>query len=880
MQISDATAVTMVMRRQQKHSSESSRANTKATHNRCHFSEALQGRRFKPLMASAGEVVETLVESNCEEQTESGDEQVEEAVHVSAASDFWSSPLLPESYRHNSVEEVRLLAIADNFQRQYRLLCPERKPLLLCPINECGVQKFVSTTLRPTMTSYPELLNWEGCASFVADFLSMNPLEPPGELPKFLFSATSVLRSQTATCFEYAAVLCSLLLGANYDAYCVSGYASKEMCLLDQRLQACPLLDAKVKATASDMLADSEQGMRFQREPKSRFLTQQAKKKQEEAEAKAKQQEEVPQPPVDPLRGLRIHCWVLVLAGCRSIQEDLFIDPPTGRSFGTAYEHFLGVESVWNNLNYYVNMQDCKDGCAELVYDLHDIKLWEPVLFGVTSKRQLSIDLLKRKEMKMMGMTWEEEEEEEGRVFEMPRSWVTSISISKQDLETRWPGGWKLTRYKKAELEMFAPHLRLDGLVTRLSTYKDLDCTEVVNVKEWYKGRNDHLREREVNKVTGITTERFTPGRHFHLLFHRFTSTPTDGAEHEMEFSSARVDGLVRRVDTPEEMTESFKGREDFLYYRKVIFDRNVQLPEETTKMEPGERPLLKVLERFHRNPRKDANEDVAERVFVASQRRIEVKYHLEEHRFVPCMRTFIKPRESNDQQNKAEDFTADMVSGFHVDPAQKPLHALSLYDLLSDLVKAEKDVALQIKSSKKEVRDIVACREQEEADILLHFSPWTTTGAAKARSLQEEMERVAAEEQQWLQEKEHDFLAPFLIGLYDIEIVSADDAQRLFDDSLADFKQQMIAQSELIQERHNQAIQALQKKQEHYQENQQNMSHQEEKEYQAYCAQHTFQIHIAQKRLSMHNRSAAQKYRALDQRLKQDPRLAPYLLN
>ncbi|XP_057685310.1 dynein regulatory complex subunit 7 isoform X1 [Corythoichthys intestinalis] len=823
-------------------------------------------------MSSADEGTGTPVESSAEEQVGSGDEQLEEVSPVPALSGFLPSLPLPESYRQNSVEEVRVLAIADNFQCQYRLLCPERKPLLLCPINECGVQKFVSTTLRPTMTSHPELLNWDGCASFVADFLSLNPLEPPVELPRFLFSATSVLRSQTATCFEYATVLCSLLLGANYDAYCVSGYASKEMCQLDQRRQECPIQGAQAKE--SDMPAESEPWQRFQREPKSRFLTRQAKKKQEEAEAQAKQQEqEIPEAPADPLRGLRVHCWVLVLAGCRSVQENFLIDPLTGRSYSTTYEHFLGVESVWNNLNYYVNMQDCKNSCADLVYDLHDIKMWEPVLFGVTSKRQLSIEVLKRKEMKMMGMTFVEEEEE--RVFQMPRTWVTSIYISKEDLETRWPGGWKMIRYKKVELEMFAPYLRMDGLVTRLSTYKDLDCTELMTVKEWYQNRNDHLKEREVNKVTGITTERFTPGRHFHLLFHRYTSTPADGGEHEMEFSGARVDGLVRRWDTPEEMTESFKGREDFLYYRQVIFDCNVKLPEEHISTEPEERPLLKVLERFHRNPRKDANDDVAERVFVASQRRIDVKYHLEENRFVPCMRTFTKPLGPRDSE-----FRADMVTGFHVDPDQKPLKTLALYELLSDLVKAEQEVDLQIKSSKKEVRDIVACREQEEIDILLHFSPWTATGIAKAHSLREEMERVAAEEQRWLLEKDTDFLASFLIGLRDIEITSAEDAQRLYEDSLTNFNEQINAQTRLIQERHDQATKALQTIQEHYQETQQDMSHQETKEYQAYCAQHTFQIHIAEKRLSMHKRSAAQKYRALDQRLKQDPRLAPFLLN
>lgn len=66
----------------------------------------------------------------------------------------------------------------------------------------------------------------------------------------------------------------------------------------------------------------------------------------------------------DPLRGLRVHCWVLVLSGSRSVQENFFIDPLTGISFPTSSDSFLGIESVWNNLNYYVNMQDCSNGCA------------------------------------------------------------------------------------------------------------------------------------------------------------------------------------------------------------------------------------------------------------------------------------------------------------------------------------------------------------------------------------------------------------------------------------------------------------------------------------------------------------------------------------
>lgn len=65
----------------------------------------------------------------------------------------------------------------------------------------------------------------------------------------------------------------------------------------------------------------------------------------------------------DPLHGRRLHFWVLVLAGSRSVAEHFFIDPLSGKSYSSDNDHFLGIESVWNNLNYYINMQDCSYGC-------------------------------------------------------------------------------------------------------------------------------------------------------------------------------------------------------------------------------------------------------------------------------------------------------------------------------------------------------------------------------------------------------------------------------------------------------------------------------------------------------------------------------------
>ena len=127
-----------------------------------------------------------------------------------------------------------------------------------------------------------------------------------------------------------------------------------------------------------------------------------------------------------------------------------------------------------------------------------------------------------------------------------------------------------MTDYRRAKLERFGLYLQADGLLTRLTTYKDRSCeccraqqkdvdpgragvgsllehtwppglglppsdlaalsplclmfvlgvegTEVELVKEWYQGRNDHLELREFNQVLRVTTEHFQPGRRFHLL--------------------------------------------------------------------------------------------------------------------------------------------------------------------------------------------------------------------------------------------------------------------------------------------------------------------------------------------------------------------------
>lgn len=84
----------------------------------------------------------------------------------------------PSSYYTFSAKERLLLLFTENFRRQFINFYPDRNRLVLAVPNECGIQKFVSTTVRPTSFLFYEFIDcWDGPARFVADFIKFEPLE-------------------------------------------------------------------------------------------------------------------------------------------------------------------------------------------------------------------------------------------------------------------------------------------------------------------------------------------------------------------------------------------------------------------------------------------------------------------------------------------------------------------------------------------------------------------------------------------------------------------------------------------------------------------------------------------------------------------------------
>jgi hypothetical protein len=274
----------------------------------------------------------------------------------------------PETYKTNTTKEELCYEYIDAFSKQFQQFFPKRKKLLLTCDNEFGVKKFVCTTVRPTQISFSELYDLYECASYIAGHILYEPLDPPNELPKVLFSPTEVLSSYTGDSFDMANLLCSFLLGDGYDAYVVSGYAPKSITLRDQSLTVCPMIQHSSDGSITTAKAQADQAVP---ETEGTYTTPDYLIKDSVFEACENEKRRIAaldtfvlwQPEKMPANTEqesdskdRVHAWVLVCAGRRDVKEHIFLEASTGRAYTLSNSPYYGIESLWNNSNYWVNL--------------------------------------------------------------------------------------------------------------------------------------------------------------------------------------------------------------------------------------------------------------------------------------------------------------------------------------------------------------------------------------------------------------------------------------------------------------------------------------------------------------------------------------------
>ncbi|KAJ3415919.1 hypothetical protein HDV05_003760 [Chytridiales sp. JEL 0842] len=808
---------------------------------------------------------------------------------------------VPASYHTLSKKESMVLDYVDNFNRQYVQIYPGRKELFLCPINEFDVKKFVCTTIRPTQLPFKELYDYRSCAKFVAEYLTYEPLDPPHELPTKLPSPTYTLKLQSGNCFDYSVLLVSLLRGFGYDAYVVSGYAIRDITILDETktesdsigiVSPTNLKDKKGSDAGESVKPTTAGGsgkykvkpprqlrstflMKQEDKKKALLLKEQEMKKLEADRARAVSFDSITDDAIkltvemqvlveddDELKGLRIHAWVLVLSGKREVAEPFFIEPSTGRVYSTDNENYLGVESVFSSANYWVNMQVCYDGLKGIQFDLGDNSKWEFVLLDNTQSIGTTP---KTSDLQANDNPSDDEDDDDTNmeILDLPPSWVENLTLTKEQLESKCPSGSKSVIYKNAKIETFAEYHRADGMVNRMTFFADETKDFNGEIRESYANRRDKLTERIRTPDIGKVHEFFDPGRPHGLKEH----VMIDGESTEIHFyPSARSDGLVKRVEKVNKIIEYFTEREDRLVYRSVTYEP----PEHPDDERPRDQSaIIKMTEKFERNKNIPAHEDAAKKTYFVKDDKIKVIFHLEDGRIIPSYREFKKP--NTDQKNS----TLEAPISFEVNPYLKPPKKQHLYAQLCNLLKAEQNCIQAIKNSDREVKEILQARISEENDVNLVISVYDTirNNTQKVTNEEEKEVHVKGEEEE-AKVADLDYLSPFLVNYANPSQLTREEALAVRDACLKSLKERLIEKANIIQSRLEEVTTEYQRRQLAYSRNADTMSVEETDEYVRFCNDALFKIHILEKRLAKHKEAAPERYIELDTKLRKDPRI------
>lgn len=781
----------------------------------------------------------------------------------------------PESYKTNDEKEKVLLLYCENFRLQFCYKYPNRKPLFLACENECAIQKMVSTTIFPTTLPYPELVQCESCASFVADHLEFEPFEDtPTSLPKQLASPYTVFQRQSGHSFEIATALCSLLLGVGYDAYVVSGYAIKDVTLkIMVRIDSpFPSFEEQQEETKEEKI-EGKYVLKAPRDLRSKFLLMMeqreidkinAGKEKEKEEERLRILEEEKIPP-DELEGQRVHAWILVLAGDRDVEKSFFIEPSTGIAYDLDSNFYCGIESLWNHQNYWVNKQDCVEGLGKIDFDLDNVENWEHLLVGEPLIRRK----YKPKEL---------EEEDTNDMYDekhldMPFSWSKKISIPHDELKLRYPNGSKATYYKRTCIQQFAPYVSYDGLLTRITRYDDFDCNETKCIEDIYGNRAD-FQVRQISDVkNGVITEYFKPGREDGVIKYIYYEAPEKSEDRLIFYNhKARFDALCKMETSADNLTQYYKNREDKLYFRQVIYSLNDNTTNNKYKSDRPRETIKKIIDKFDRDETKNANDDIAYREFAILDRKILIKYHYGDNNLTASTRTFIKPPIS--EMGEEMTFKPELTYGYQAEIGKKPPSNLKLYILFEKQLKEEEKVLNSIREIRDQIKDFIQLRSQEHVTCNLEISLYN-----REQNINFRTSMLEKEEEQRLNKvkevnEEIDYLAAYLARLGDKPKLTYNEALDAKYSCLSDFKDLLLQRANRMQRDFDNLSEQLQTRKSWYRQNHENLSPEEEAIYFQQVNEDMFKIRTLEIRLTRHKELAPLRYEALVNYLDEHPSL------
>ncbi|XP_037815223.1 coiled-coil domain-containing protein lobo-like isoform X2 [Lucilia sericata] len=450
-----------------------------------------------------------------------------------------------------------------------------------------------------------------------------------------------------------ATLLCSMLIGAGFPAVVVSGVARADTVENNQRNVPYPhkiidiIIDDDKKGGVK---AEQMYKLRQMPDLESRLHENMAQLLRERSEEEQRIQEEIIKAELEELElkaadkyhYRRSHAWVAIIENAPwsikpkkkyknesgDITEEQptahFIEPSTGLFSGSDNKNYIIIDSVWNNLQYYVNKQQYLR-VKDIRWDLRNIKDWEHLLPGEPKEMRTHAAHSDENIISTDQLLAEEKH------LDTIRSWVTRLHIGEKEFEERFPQLQKTILYKGAKHERFSPYTQKNGKVMQLTLYADEDYQKPTVRWEYYENRSDLLVQLKYKYNTSEIEETFKKGRYDSLKFLR-SNMNTLAPKELYFFSDPRQDSLKYLKLESDRIMLHYSKRTDFCFYQEFEFKSAGQV-------------LKKIVEKFNRNLSIPADKDIAVRTFNLTQRKISLKYHYAKGALTASTREFIKPQ-------------------------------------------------------------------------------------------------------------------------------------------------------------------------------------------------------------------------------------------
>jgi len=763
------------------------------------------------------------------------------------------------------------------WQAQFATTYSPYRPLLLCPKNEVGVLKFICTTIRPTKLPFKDLYNWESCVKFMANYLEYEELEPPDQLPQIVPAPSNTLEWHTGDSFDFSILLCSLLLGNGYDCFVVYGKAPKEITSRDESMLPCPLLDLpklpsdadeeiKPPTTEKKPVVNAEELIPHIDQPLDSKFDETVKTKAEEEEKLRKKMEieitddEPEYEKADPYKGKRLHAWILIKRGKRDVKENFFIEATTGRKYTIKDNPYINVEGIFNNRNFWVNMRPTlpidKIGIEDFDLKERCEKEWEYVMLPTIHKRL--------QEIEEGGGNVEivEEEETSDDILDMPTPWSPKLTIKREGPEDMYSASQKTVYYLKSKVDVFAPYSQPDGMVHRLTIYRDFKRQIIEEIRCYYANRADKLILRRRFPYEFKTIEEYAPGKKLASdeESHLKRLVQIDGQIRQLYFYPHRnKDGLIYREEQILHKTiERYKSRPDKLIYRSITFD-------------PGK--TLDVKDTAFKDNHSGKN---------VVTRKMTLRYELDKTRPPEVQHSKVVINYDKKILTEYFHYSENSVKQVVKEHSLETLRSTDANDK-----EAEKTVAEQRKQVlNKIMKDCIADIQSQEEKAYKELTQ-TTTGEIFEKSIFDKArERAKREkkqqEEEGSKEEEADYLAPVFAKLQLESLfkdykkgmpLTLEQAKRVQNEAFQMHKERIKARAKIIQDRLDAEVKELQDRFNETTSNPETITRESKDSYQKKYSEISLKISILTERAYQQYQYALEKFKKIEEKMASDPR-------